>query len=190
MNCNNGHNWQTPQPGETALLCLDCGRTLNRHTEITPNMAASINSRQTRLNERESHTAHLFKAFFGYGPLLPLWRDEERRQKGERVEYQCCPGEVEKLYREDDSARHEQEGLVDVRTARRMVLFTAEEMFNKFQGIMEPEEIELFQRSSRAEERAKWVEWRQRQKEWQERKEAAVRDGRAFTEAEPAPPAE
>ena len=55
---------------------------------------------------------------------------------------------------------------------------------------------ELFKKASRAEgrvegrdlERAIWMDWREKHKVWLERKDAASREGRSFTEPEPAPP--
>jgi hypothetical protein len=49
---------------------------------------------------------------------------------------------------------------------------------------------ELYKKASRAEERAKWVEWDNRVKEWDSRRIAALRDNREFTEPRPASPAE
>ena len=49
---------------------------------------------------------------------------------------------------------------------------------------------ELYKKASRAEERAKWVEWDNRVKEWDSRRIAALRDDREFTEPRPLSPAE
>ncbi len=40
----------------------------------------------------------------------------------------------------------------------------------------------------RTQEREAWREWIRRLEDWEERKEAAVRDGRSFTERRPPPP--
>ena len=46
------HNWQTPQPGDRALFCVDCERLMCLHCEITPNIRASI------LNSIEKRRGH------------------------------------------------------------------------------------------------------------------------------------
>jgi hypothetical protein len=36
------HNWKLPEVGDDALVCLECGRSLDFVAELTPNMRASI----------------------------------------------------------------------------------------------------------------------------------------------------
>ena len=70
--CERGHNWRTPEPGDTALDCTDCGRVLDRHTEITPNMTGAIMQRVKRLAGLDTQRIHAFEGFFGYGPLVDI----------------------------------------------------------------------------------------------------------------------
>lgn len=76
MYCKGRHNWMTPRPTETRLECMDCPRTLDRASEITPNMRASIVN-SIEIN-RGPEQADYFRAFFGYGPLAT----ETDRQTG------------------------------------------------------------------------------------------------------------
>ena len=66
------HHWKEPEPGDVALVCEDCGRVLDKKTDLTVNMMASIvNSVELR---RGDEPAARFKGFFGYGPLaMEYW---------------------------------------------------------------------------------------------------------------------
>ena len=131
------------------MICLECGRVLNRDTEITPNMRASIVNRIERLGGPDSHVLQMFRAFFGYGLYESDWKDEERRLNGEEVEYQCCPGEAERLYRGVDapmnSAGHENEGPMARGISRRLALFSMEEGLARFREALEPDAIESWE---------------------------------------------
>lgn len=76
MNCScSPHNWKRPLPGDTALLCLDCGRELDRSEDITPNMRAAI------VNCVQVHRygdLNYFRGFFGYGPMADQYDHEHK----------------------------------------------------------------------------------------------------------------
>lgn len=58
------HSWKLPVPGDIELECVECGRRLHLHRDITPNMRTAI------INSIERHIdSYEFQGFFGYGPL-------------------------------------------------------------------------------------------------------------------------
>ena len=81
------HSWKLPVPGDAELECVQCGRRLHWHFDITPNMRAAI------INSVERHIdTYEFQGFFGYGPLADAFeaarppvdtaeRPEETRRK-------------------------------------------------------------------------------------------------------------
>lgn len=63
------HYWAIPADGDTALTCETCGRVLDRYSEVTPAIRASIVASVE--GRRGEEVADRFRAFFGYGPLSP-----------------------------------------------------------------------------------------------------------------------
>lgn len=79
------HSWKIPVPGDAELECVQCGRRLHWHYDITPNMRAAI------INAVERHIdTYEFHGFFGYGPLAEAFEaarpavETDERQGGER----------------------------------------------------------------------------------------------------------
>lgn len=59
------HNWETPEPGDQYLRCLECPKTI-AIWDTTPNMRGSIVNSVEKCRPNDSDS---FKAFFGYGRL-------------------------------------------------------------------------------------------------------------------------
>ena len=64
------HQWRTPKPGDSRLICETCGRELDRVSEVTQNIRTSIMiSIEAR---RGPEDVKAFRDFFaaGYEPMV------------------------------------------------------------------------------------------------------------------------